>query len=694
MGFTQNLGLTRISGSIASMRGDSIGSITVTEAYNRTVTLTFSASSNSGLFNTLQDYFAAGSRVLLIYVPRTRGTYSGGYCYDYLSITALSMTLTFEYLQSTGSMATTSVAAGSAARLNITAYNSSYTHKVTWKFGSYTATQSIAAGTAYASYTIPLSWLAAIPNATSGAATVMLETLDTSGTSLGSYSYGFTITAPSSVAPTISSVTASPVNDNSVISGWGIYVYGKSKVKLTINGAAGAYGSTIRSYSITTSPNVGNSSASSFTTDYLYATSAVIVTAKVTDSRGRTATKTTTFSVYNYAAPYFNSVEGYRCNSAGTRDDVNGTYARIKATFGRSALSGSNAVSCRLTMKQVGGSYSTSATLTNGTAAIIGAGSLAVDASYDVVLTLTDTVGTVSTYSLTIPSAAYVLHVKKGGKAVGFGTAAGADNTVTFGWPVKLNTALEVSQGGTGAKNASSACANIGAVKKSGDTMTGNLSIQSSLYPSLYLLPTYDNTKNRIVFEGSYAGAASFSAWDDSSGNNRRMLEVRNASYESGRDNALLLRDVVNGTYYAFRIFHAGMSTPVPVANGGTGATTAVAARRNLGIAYTANELDTGDKWIDGKTIFQKILTVGAKKANDQSVATGVTGLYQMLDMRGMLYASTSYSGYAFVVPAPKTQNVNYQIGLEYNKATNAVIIATTSRTYASGFIVIKYTKS
>ena len=189
-------------------------------------------------------------------------------------------------------------------------------------------------------------------------------------------------------------------------------------------------------------------------------------------------------------------------------------------------------------MKQVGGSYSTSATLTSGTAAIIGAGNLAVDASYDVVLTLTDTVGTVSTYSFTIPSAAYVMHVKKGGKAVGFGTAAGADQTVTFGWPVKLNTALEVSQGGTGAKNASSACANIGAVKKSGDTMTGNLSIQSSLYPSLYLLPTYDNTKNRIVFEGSYAGAASFSAWDDSSGNNRRMLEVRNASYESGRDNA------------------------------------------------------------------------------------------------------------------------------------------------------------
>ena len=196
------------------------------------------------------------------------------------------------------------------------------------------------------------------------------------------------------------------------------------------------------------------------------------------------------------------------------------------------------------------------------------------------------------------------------------------------------------------------------------------------------------------MFEGSYAGAASFSAWADSTGNNRRMLEVRNASYEAGLDNALLLRDVVDGSYYAFRVFHAGMSTPVPIANGGTGAITAAEARKNLGITYTTAEMDTGDKWIDGKTIYQKVLTVGAKNANDQSVATGVSGLYQMLDMHGMLYGSANYNGYAFVIPAPKTQNVNYQIGLEYNKATNAVIIATTSRTYVSGFVVIKYTKT
>ena len=72
------------------------------------------------------------------------------------------------------------------------------------------------------------------------------------------------------------------------------------------------------------------------------------------------------------------------------------------------------------------------------------------------------------------------------------------------------------------------------------------------------------------------------------------MLEVRNASYEASRDNALLLRDVVNGNYYAFRIFHAGMATPIPVANGGTGASSAKAALSNLGIFYAATLPSTG----------------------------------------------------------------------------------------------------
>ena len=35
-------------------------------------------------------------------------------------------------------------------------------------------------------------------------------------------------------------------------------------------------------------------------------------------------------------------------------------------------------------------------------------------------------------------------------------------------------------------------------------------------------------------------------------------MAMSNAGAEASRDNAVVLRDVVSGTYYTFRVFHAG----------------------------------------------------------------------------------------------------------------------------------------
>ena len=111
--------------------------------------------------------------------------------------------------------------------------------------------------------------------------------------------------------------------------------------------------------------------------------------------------------------------------------------------------------------------------------------------------------------------------------------------------------------------------------------MTGTLTLESAMYPTIRLMPT-NNVPQHSVIEGSYVGATSFAAWEDASGQNRRMLEIRNKSYESSLDNAAMVRVCDNNVWSNYRIFHAGMETAVPIPNGGTGATTAADARYNL----------------------------------------------------------------------------------------------------------------
>lgn len=188
--------------------------------------------------------------------------------------------------------------------------------------------------------------------------------------------------------------------------------------------------------------------------------------------------------IHSYASPYFTENIAYRCTSDGTRDDANGTYAYVKSSFTCYTLNGNNGVTASMTLKQVGGSTIATGSLVSGTGYILGNGSLVSDATYQVLITLTDTVGSITTYTGEINSAAYIMHIKKGGKAVGFGMAAGDDETVSFGWQIKLSTPLGIAQGGTGASTAANACAELGAVKKTGDTLSGNLSIATSLYPS------------------------------------------------------------------------------------------------------------------------------------------------------------------------------------------------------------------
>ena len=567
--------------------GDALGTFTGhfygnTSAYELT----------GSLYNAVAAYLAAGNNTFTIYNPNPSAS-AQGYSYNYLSWSDVVITVTYEEAASQPSTSAATVAMGSAVTIYTNRPSSAVTHTISYWFGNASGAIATNVG-ASVSWTPPLSLASQIPNATSGICTITCNSF-VNGNLTGTRTCTFTLTVPASVVPSISAVTLDDTN-STVKTRIAAYVKSLSKLSVAIT-AAGAYSSTISSYR-TTLDGVTYTAASFTATKALSAAGSLTLTVTVTDSRGRTATYTTTITVLDYAYPSISRFTAERCNSGGTAAQVDGNKVRYNLTGSGSALNNRNTLTCTIYYKlSTASAWTQAETVTHSSYALSQTNKLMSQTfdplySYNLKVTVADYFYSVEQI-ISIGTKQVLLDFLSNGNGIGIGKVAETNGYIDCGWPLKLSTPLAIAYGGTGSVNADAAIANLGGVKKSGDTMTGNLNIQGTLYPSLCLLPTNSGQTNRIVFEGSYVGAASFAAWEDSTGNNRRMLEVRTKAYASSLDNAAMLRVCDGGTWGNYRIFHEGMATAVPVNKGGTGATTAANARSKLGANNAAN-LTTG----------------------------------------------------------------------------------------------------
>ena len=266
-----------------------------------------------------------------------RGTYlpTTGSCSGSLKLTTIPRA-------TTPSIDKPSLDCGSAIKISGTSASSNFSHKVyvTWN-GTKTQIGTIASGTTTPSffYTIPTDWEKNIPDSTSGIATFTLETISGS-TSVGSKTVNATIKVRSGVVPSIGTVSIS--DTNSICAGIGQYVQSQSKLKFTI-ATSGNQGSTTTS--VSTKFNGQTYSGSTFTTQAIQNSGTLTYTITVTDSRGRTATKSGSITVVAYSPPSLTNVSAKRANSGYAVDESSGTYALLHFKVGFTSLSNKNVTS-------------------------------------------------------------------------------------------------------------------------------------------------------------------------------------------------------------------------------------------------------------------------------------------------------------------------------------------------------------
>lgn len=350
---------------------------------------------------------------------------------------SVSGSVTLPTIPRASSISCPTLTLGSPGTITISRASSSFTHTITASFGSASTTITTKTTGTSVPWTPLLAWAAQIPNATSGTCTLTCITYSGSA-EIGRKSISITLTVPASVKPTLTSLTAARV-DGSVPAAWATYVKDKSKVKLTINGAAGAQGSTIKGYSITGGGY--SSGSSSFTTGFLNAAGTITFTATVTDSRGRTSDpKTVSITVVDYIAPTLTVGQGARYQDGGcTVQNDQGGYCKVPFSFTVAAVSNKNTHQYRIRSRTSGGTWTTVTNWQNTTAY---AGSsnatgivVSTESSYEIEISIQDSF-TSGSQVATISTAATTMDFRKGGKGVAVGKVAEKDSAFESAWPI------------------------------------------------------------------------------------------------------------------------------------------------------------------------------------------------------------------------------------------------------------------
>ena len=341
--------------------------------------------------------------------------------------------LTLSTIPRKSTMTVPGITLGAQNNLQVSAASTEFEHTILFNLGGVSgeARKGVSGGTV--AWTPDIELCRQMPSAMSKDGTLTLITYH-GGSEIGRNSYPFTAYVPNTVVPVIQSIDCWPINDNSTLHNWGVYVKGKTKVQFSV-GADGAYGSSVNSCTFSFAGQSLNSFSG--TTGVLFSAGDFTPSANVTDTRGRPSGVSygSAITVYDYAVPTIGSSYAHRSNASGTADE-SGTHVAVMCSAGCASVGGRNKVTLRVRTRPTTGSWSGYTTLTNGVQMVLSGYSE--KTSYEVELSATDELGETKTVLYTVPTEAVTFMLGDGGDKAAFGKYV-EHNGLDMGWDIHMN---------------------------------------------------------------------------------------------------------------------------------------------------------------------------------------------------------------------------------------------------------------
>ena len=324
--------------------------------------------------------------------------------------------------------------------ISINRYSADVSHRIAYSFvnsngvilDNYSEPDSVA-------WTPSMSLAYEVPKAMSGMCELVCETIiddEVIGSSAITFRLYF---PPVKFKPTVF-ITATPVSDNSIVSGWKTYVQGYSKVKVTVS-ASGIYGASIVDCVVTigsTDPLNG----SSVTSGIIYDRGAVPINVVVTDSRGQQSASNTQVYFYPYSRPALNNIICHRSNDTGSYHK-DGTHYFAQATSRYSSVAGRNSCVIEARIRQAGDEYGEAELLTSGVGAVCGS-ELSPYNTYVVQIIARDALNA-TPYTIPIPEERNIFKIKNGGRGIGIGAVPIEDDLLDVGLDARFQAGVRIS---------------------------------------------------------------------------------------------------------------------------------------------------------------------------------------------------------------------------------------------------------